>query len=73
MQEQLIKERIRAILPDADVILHSPDGVHYDATVRSAGFTGMKRLEQHRLVMNALKDVISSNDVHALGLKTEPK
>lgn len=73
MQEQLIRERIESILPDAEVELTSPDGVHYSATVRSSGFYGMKRLEQHRMVMNALKDVISSNEVHALALKTEIK
>lgn len=73
MQEQLISERIRAALPDAEVFLSSPDGVHYSATVRSAQFAGMKRLEQHRLVMNALSDVLGSNEVHALALKTEAK
>ncbi|UJF24558.1 BolA/IbaG family iron-sulfur metabolism protein [Suttonella sp. R2A3] len=73
MQEQLISERIREVLSDAEVELSSPDGVHYSATVRSAQFVGMKRLEQHRVVMNALKDVLGSNEVHALALKTEAK
>lgn len=71
MQEELIRSRISQVLPDAQVFLQTVDGVHYSALVRSAEFAGMRRLEQHRLVMNALSDVLGSNEVHALALKTE--
>lgn len=71
MQENLIKTRIQEVLPDAQIQLSTLDGVHYAATVKSARFQGLKRLEQHRLVMNALKDILETNEVHALALKTE--
>lgn len=71
MQEELIKAKISQVLPEAQVFLQTTDGVHYSALVRWAGFAGMRRLEQHRLVMNALSDVLGSNEVHALALKTE--
>lgn len=70
-QEQLFKERIRAALPDAEIYFSSPDGVHWEALVRSAHFAGRSRLEQHRLVMNALAAEFGSEQLHGLALKTE--
>lgn len=71
MQEKLITARIKAVLPDAEISLTTFDGVHYSAHIRSAGFAGKSRLEQHRTVMNALGDILGSNEIHALALKTE--
>ena len=71
MQEALITSRIKAVLPDAEITLTTFDGVHYSAHIRSAGFAGKSRLEQHRTVMNALGDILGSNEIHALALKTE--
>ena len=71
MQEELITSRIKAVLPDAEITLTTFDGVHYSAHIRSAGFAGKSRLEQHRTVMNALGDILGSNEIHALALKTE--
>ncbi|MDO5090639.1 MAG: BolA family protein [Cardiobacteriaceae bacterium] len=71
MQADLIKQKIIAALGEAEVSLSSFDGVHYDAHVRSPAFAGKSRLEQHRMVMNALRDELGANEVHALALKTE--
>lgn len=71
MQTDLIKQKIIAALGEAEVELSTFDGVHYTATVRSPAFAGKKRLEQHRMVMNALQAELSANEVHALALKTE--
>lgn len=70
MQENQIKEKIQQSLGDAEVELTTPDGVHYSAVVTSKAFQGHSRLEQHRMVLKALEEVISSNEVHALQLKT---
>lgn len=70
MQENLIKSKIIEALGDAEIELSTLDGVHYSAVVKSKAFVGHSRLEQHRMVMKALEDVISSNEVHALQLKT---
>lgn len=71
MQTDLIKQKIIAALGEAEVELSTFDGVHYTATVRSPAFAGKKRLEQHRMVMNALQAELSANEVHGLALKTE--
>ena len=66
--EILIKESI----PDAKVIIEDlrGDGDHYSATVVSKSFTGMNRIEQHKLVYNSLKGKMG-NELHALMLKTK--
>tara|TARA_B100000965_G_C19054488_1_gene525114 strand:+ start:164 stop:394 length:231 start_codon:yes stop_codon:yes gene_type:complete len=66
--EILIKESI----PDAKVIIEDlrGDGDHYSATVVSKSFTGMNRIEQHKMVYNSLKGKMG-NELHALMLKTK--
>ncbi|MDO4776404.1 MAG: BolA family protein [Cardiobacteriaceae bacterium] len=71
MQADIIKQKIIDALGEAEVTLSTFDGVHYEAHVRSPAFAGKKRLEQHRMVMNALQAELSANEVHALALKTE--
>jgi stress-induced morphogen len=65
--EQLIKTE----LPDAVVDIRDVrgDGQYFDATVVSNQFTGLTRVQQHRLVHQALDGVIG-NDLHALKLTT---
>lgn len=69
--EKNIQERIHAVIADAILHIHSDDGAHYQIRVASALFKNLKRLEQHRLVMNALADLIESNQLHAVQLTTE--
>lgn len=64
-----IQSRIRQTLPDADVYVHDPDGAHLSATVTSASFAGLSRIQQHRLVYSALGDAFE-NELHALQLTT---
>ena len=66
--EILIKESI----PDAKVIIEDlrGDGDHYSATVVSKSFTGMNRIEQHKMVYNSLKGKMG-NELHALAIKTK--
>ena len=65
-----IKACIKAQITDAQVFVHDPDGAHFSARVVSAVFEDMPRIKQHRLVMNALKEQLGTNRVHALQLKT---
>lgn len=46
-------------------------GGHYHVFIVSAAFEGRTLLEQHRMVNNALKDMIG-REIHGLGLKTLP-
>ncbi len=69
MKEQ-IEQAILAVLPDATLYIIDPDGAHFQGLVISESFIGMPLLKQHRTVMNALKEKFSTDEVHALQLKT---
>jgi stress-induced morphogen len=66
--ERLIKESF----PDALVSLDdlAGDGDHYAATVVSEAFRGKSRVEQHKMVYDALKGQMGGA-LHALALKTK--
>ena len=71
MTEQQIKNFIEEALPDSKVEIEDlkGDGDHYSATVISKSFLGKSRVEQHKMVYNALKGRMG-NELHALKLKT---
>ena len=66
-----IEEIILDAVPNAQVMVRDPmnDGAHLEATVISESFVGMPLVNQHRQVMQSLKDAFSG-DLHALTLKT---
>jgi len=70
MQSDHIKGLIEAGLPGAQVIVRGEDGVHFEAIVISADFTGKSLLQQHRLVYAALGGRMEREEIHALALKT---
>jgi stress-induced morphogen len=65
--ERLIKEGI----PDATVEIRdlAGDGNHYAATVIASSFQGKSRVQQHKLVYDALKGQMGGV-LHALALQT---
>jgi acid stress-induced BolA-like protein IbaG/YrbA len=65
-----IRKKIQQAIPDAEVHSHDPDGRHFEAIVVSSVFEGMPLLKQHQLVLNALKEEMVADVVHALSLKT---
>ena len=68
--ESLIKEAF----PDATLEIKdlAGDENHYSATVISSKFNGKTKIEQHKMVYNALKGNMG-NQLHALALKTKEK
>ncbi len=66
-----IQKKILEALPEATVTVSDPmcDNAHFEAVVIAKEFEGKSLIEQHQLVMNALKENFSTN-LHALGLKT---
>ena len=68
--ENLVKEAI----PDAviDIQYLAGDSNHYSATIISSLFKGKSKIEQHKLVYNALKGKMG-NELHALAIKTKEK
>jgi stress-induced morphogen len=69
MKREAIIERIRAVLPDAQVELRDLTGTedHWEATIVSAAFAGKSPVERHRMVYAALADELRG-PIHALSL-----
>ena len=65
--ERLIKEA----MPDAEITIRdlAGDGDHYAAEVISAAFKGKTRIQQHKMVYDALKGRMGG-ELHALSLQT---
>jgi stress-induced morphogen len=69
-----IETAIRAALPDADVKITdlAGDGDHYGAMVVSSAFKGKTRVQQHKMVYDALSGRMGGQ-LHALQLQTSVK
>jgi stress-induced morphogen len=71
MAAEDIAGMIKAALPDAEVEITdlAGDGDHYSARVTSAAFAGKSRVQQHKLVYDALGGRMGGV-LHALQLTT---
>jgi len=71
MDASEIERRIKAALPDADIEIRdlAGDGDHWAATVKSEQFRGKTRVQQHKLVYEALQGDMGGA-LHALALQT---
>ncbi|MEO0374584.1 MAG: BolA/IbaG family iron-sulfur metabolism protein [Cyanobacteria bacterium P01_A01_bin.17] len=67
-----LEAMIQAGLPGAEV--HAQDltggGDHYQATVVSSAFAGKNLVQQHQMVYATVNQVMASEELHALALKT---
>jgi len=72
MRADEIMRLVKEALPDATIELTdlAGDGDHYSIVVTWAGFHGKSRIEQHRLVMNALQGGMGTA-LHALSIITK--
>jgi stress-induced morphogen len=66
-----VKQRIESALPgaQANVTDLTGGGDHLRAEVEYAGFAGLSRIQQHKLVYDVFGDEIGG-PIHALSLKT---
>lgn len=71
MHAQDIERLIKSRLPDAKVTINdlAGDGDHYAAIIVSEAFRGKSRVEQHRMVYEALQGSMDGA-LHALALQT---
>ncbi len=74
MDAHEIEQLIKARFPDADVTIRdlAGDGDHYAAHVVASEFKGKTRVQQHKLVYEALGDRMGGQ-LHALALTTAAK
>ena len=63
-----IRQRIEDGLPDATADV-TGDGQHFRAEVVSPAFSGLSRIQQHKLVYEIFGDELGAR-IHALSLKT---
>ncbi len=74
MKPDDIERLIKQAIPDADITISDlrGDGDHYAAHVTSASFAGRSRIEQHKMVYQALQGKMGG-ELHALALQTAVK
>ena len=74
MEAHDIERLIKARFPNADVSIRdlAGDGNHYAAQVVAAEFKGKSRVQQHKMVYDALGDRMGG-ELHALALTTTVK
>jgi stress-induced morphogen len=71
MDAALIESLIKEGIPDAEVRIEDlrGDGDHYAAYVESVTFKGKTRVQQHKMVYDALQGRMGG-ELHALALQT---
>ena len=69
-----IKKLIIEAIPDAKIEIKDlmGDSNHYSAIIESKLFTGLSKIEQHKLVYKSLKGKMG-NELHALSITTQGK
>ena len=74
MEQIEIEQLIKASLPDAqvEIIDLAGDNNHFSAHVISSAFEGKSRIQQHKMVYDALEGRMGGI-LHALSLKTTVK
>ena len=66
-----LERMIAAALPGAEVeVIDEGGGDHLRAIVTAPQFEGLKRIDQHRLVKNAVRERFEDGSIHALSVKT---
>jgi stress-induced morphogen len=67
-----VRRLIERALPGAEVEVVDETGSadHLRATVAAPQFTGLSRIDQHRLVKGAVQERMDDGSIHALSVKT---
>tara|TARA_B110000263_G_C15216484_1_gene467790 strand:- start:817 stop:1053 length:237 start_codon:yes stop_codon:yes gene_type:complete len=74
MEQTEIENLIKASLPDAEITITdlAGDNNHFSAHVASSLFEGKSRIQQHKMIYDALGDKVGGI-LHALSIKTSIK
>ena len=74
MSAKQIEAALLSAFPDAEVAITdlAGDGDHYAAKITASAFKGKTRVQQHKMVYDALQGRIGG-ELHALSLQTSPK
>ena len=66
-----VKQRIESGIPGSRAEVETSDEVHFSAHVVADAFSGVSRVQQHRLVYDLFAPGELGGTIHALALKTE--
>lgn len=70
--ESQLSGLLKEAFPDAEFSIQdlAGDGEHYALEIKSVDFRGKTRVQQHKMVYDALKGAMA-DELHALAIKTE--
>lgn len=73
MELEQIKQKIESSLEGSSAEILDPrrDGKHLKAVVTYSGFSGKSLIEQHRMVLDTVKEDIGKDMIHALSIETK--
>jgi stress-induced morphogen len=73
-QEQMVA-RLNSAFPNSVVEVLDLTGTqdHWEVHVTSQAFSGLMRIQQHKLVMEAFAAELKTGEVHALTMKTKER
>ena len=73
MRADEIEQLILDALPGSEVKIEdlAGDGAHYSCHIKSTAFAGKSRVQQHKIVYDALGGRMG-NQLHALAIQTTP-
>jgi len=69
ISNETVKQMIQAQIPDAQIEVNG-DGYKYEAEVVSDAFSGLSTLKRHQRVYAAINAAITSDQLHALTIRT---
>lgn len=72
VEQDKLYSLLKEAFAEAEVTLQdlAGDGDHYSVIVKSPAFKGMTRVQQHKMVYDALQGAMAT-ELHALAIKTE--
>lgn len=67
-----LEEIIRNSFPNAKIKINDylGDQDHYSLEIEDASFLGVSLINQHKMVKKALSEIMNSNELHAITIKT---
>lgn len=71
--ENEVRERLLKDFPDAEIDIDFADGKHMAIEIKSDEFMDKTLLDQHKMVNQALAELINNGSLHAMKLKTRTK
>ena len=72
MDKDILEKIITDKIHDADIVFVGDD-CNLKLSVTSNKFSGVSIIQQHRMILNLLKDNFESGELHALSLETHSK